>query len=328
MLAGQLGALSSASARDLGIKNPADLYIGMLKSQTIADALINRFHLKEAYRERTMSDTRADLAGASEIFAGRDFIINVSVIDKDPARAAALSNAYIDELSKLNRALAISEAAQRRAFYDEQLGHEKEALAEAEINLRKTQESTGLIQITDQAKMIIENLARLKAAISAKQVEVDSLRTFETEQGPDLFSAQQELSSLRRQLAAAERSQVSGNGDFAIPTARFPEAGLEYIRRLRDVKYHETLFDLLGKQMETARLDEARSAPLVQVLDPATTPDKKSYPHRSYVVIGSTLTAFVLVLLWVALGEFVRHQAKDERKRRLISQIRDCIKIT
>jgi len=197
----------------------------------------------------------------------------------------------------------VTDAAQRRQFFERQLTHEKNQLADAEVALKKTQQETGLIKLDEQGKAIVEAVARLRAEIAAKEVIIGAARTFATEQNPDYIRSQEELSGLRTQLSKLEQSQPSKHGDILVSAGSVPEAGLEYVRRLRDVKYHETLFELLAKQLEVARLDEAREGTILQVVDRAVPPDRKSRPRRALIVILTTVMAGLLALLGALSAE-------------------------
>ena len=304
---GSLGGLLGA-----GTKNPSELYVGMLKSRTIADAVIERFKLKDAYKEDTLVETRKALSRVTDIDIGKESIITVSVEDEDPKRAAAMANAYIEELDKLTQNLAVSEAGQRRLFFERQLKTAKNDLAEAETNLRKTQESSGLIQPEEQARAIITAIATVKAQVIAKEVEVASMRAFATGDNPDYIRAQQQLAGLRKELSALQRKHnIAVDGEVILPTGNIPAAGLDYIRRLRDVKYQETLFELLAKQYELAKIDEAKDAALIQVVDRAIAPDKKSKPRRALITILAGFGAFVVALL-VALAREAAARAEGD----------------
>src|SRR6266568_1111683 len=126
-----------------------------------------------------------------------------------------------------------------------------------------------------------------------------------TDQNPDLLSLREELAGLRAQSAKLEKQRNTGAGDIQVPTGSVPEAGLQYIRRLRDVKYYETIFELLAKQLEASRLDEARQGAVIQVVDPAVEPDKKSSPQRSLIIIASIIFAFVGSIVWVSISEII-----------------------
>jgi len=297
-LAGQLGALGPMAAmaqKDLGLKNSSDLYVGMLRSRTSEDALIRRFDLLRVYRDKKMSDARHDLENASSIVLGKEGYVSISVEDKDPKRAPQIANAYVDELRKLTQNLAVTEAGQRRLFFERQLELAKNNLADAEQALKQTEQKTGLIQLDGQAKAIIESVVKLRAAMAAKEVELHAMRLFSTEQNPDVQLREQQFSGLRVQLARLEK-QTGGPGDAAanvqVPAGNVPEAGLQYVRKLRDVKYAETIFELLAKQYEAAKLDEAKTAAVIQVLDPAIEPDRRSSPQRTLLVAIATLLGF------------------------------------
>jgi uncharacterized protein involved in exopolysaccharide biosynthesis len=306
---GQLGALGPMAAlaqKDLGLKNPNDLYVGMLRSRTAEDALVRRFDLLRVYGDRKMSDAREDLEKASSIALGKEGFVSISVEDKDRGRAPQIANAYVDELRQLTQDLAVTEAGQRRIFFERQLELAKNSLADAEQALKETEQKTGLIQLDGQAKAIIESVVKLRAAIAAKEVELQGMRLFSTERNPDMQLAEQQLSGMRAQLALLEEHS-RGTGDAAgnveVPTGNVPEAGLQYVRRLRDVKYAETIFELLAKQYEAARLDEARTATVIQVVDPAIEPDRKSSPRRTAMVAMATLLGFFASVGYVLSAE-------------------------
>jgi tyrosine-protein kinase Etk/Wzc len=315
---GQLGALSGlSSAKDnlLGLKNPADLYVGILRSRTIADSLIEQFDLKTLYRDKNLSAARKDLESHSTIESTKDGMISVAFEDKDPNRAAAIANAYVAHLYQANQRLAISEAAQRRLFYEKQLEDEKNTLTGAEVELKKTQERTGLIQLNSQADAIIRSSALLKAQITAKEVQLQGLRSFSTEQNPALIRVEQELAALKSQMAKLEKDQHIGGGNIQIPTGKVPEVGLEYARRYRDVKYHEVLFEILAKQYEAAKLDEGKNAPIIQVVDSAVPPDKKSGPPRTLIVMLSTLLGFFVSCCYVWVSAGIQSMKADPEQR-------------
>ncbi len=168
LIAGQLGALgglAGGASSALGLKNPSDLFIGILESRTIADNLIDQFHLLNVYHEKLRLNARNDLKSNTTAESSKDGLIRISVKDHDAARAAALANGYVDQLYQMNSKLAIGEAAQRRLFYDQQLNAEKQALAAAEEDLKRTEEKTGVIQLTGQAEMTIASIANIQAEI-------------------------------------------------------------------------------------------------------------------------------------------------------------------
>jgi tyrosine-protein kinase Etk/Wzc len=317
---GQLGALGPMAAmaqKDLGLRSPNDLYVGMLHSRTVEDDLIRRFDLLHVYRDRKMSDARHDLEDASTVAIGKEGFVTISVEDKDRSRAPQIANAYVEELRQLTQELAVTEAAQRRLFFERQLELAKNNLADAEQALKETELKTGLIQLDGQTKAIIDSVVRLRALIAAKEVELRGMRLFSTEQNPDVRQAEEQLSGLREELARLEK-QGASPGDVEVPTGSVPEAGLQYVRRLRDLKYSETIFEMLAKQYEAARLDEAKTAAVIQVLDPAVAPDRKSSPPRSLIIVSATLLGFFASALYVLLAEtFHRVRSNPEVELRL-----------
>jgi uncharacterized protein involved in exopolysaccharide biosynthesis len=312
---GQLSALASlagAAGNNSAFKTPSDMYIGILESRTIADNLISKYHLQELYKTRRMEDTRLALKNNSRFLAGKDGLIHISVEDHDPNRASELTNAYVDELYSMNSHLAITEAAQRRVFFDQELADEKSALGTAEEELKKTAQQTGIIHLGGQAESIIRSLAVLRAEIASREVEINSMRMFATEQNPVTVRIREEINALRQQLSKLENDPRSqGLSDtVGISVERMPAVSLEYVRKLRDVKYHETLYELLAKQYEAARIDEAKAAPVIQVVDRAVPPDKKSGPHRLWILLGCGLIGFVIGYVVAIVTRALRRAAQ------------------
>lgn len=311
LLLSQLGGLASMAGSSLGLKNPSDLYVGMLSGQTVADAVINRFDLKTIYKMNTMVETRLALGNNRSIAAGRDGLITIQFDDKDPERAAAVANAYVEELQKMTQSLAITEAGQRRAFFEQQLVQAKADLTNAEVALKVSQEKTGLIKLDEQSRAIIEAVALLRGQIAAKEVELRAIQSFATERNPEFIRADRQLAGLRAELEKLEGAPVSGRGDVFVPTGKVPEVGLEYVRLFRDVKYYEAMFELLAKQFELAKIDEARDSVIIQFVDRATPPDRKSKPKRALIVISITFLAGIVAVLWAFAREMKARAAHD-----------------
>src|SRR3989441_3435414 len=225
----------------------------MLKSRTVADNLITRFGLGKIYDEDYVSETRKRLEKETMVAGGKDGIITIEVNDKDPKRAADLANAYVDKLMKLTKVLAVTEASQRRLFFERQLVQAKDNLTAAEISARQGLQKGGLAQVDAQGRSMIEVTARLRAQISVKEVQIGSMRTFAAEGNPELQRTQQELEALRHELARVEGSSpIAAVGKGEASGIR----GLDNLGRLRDVKYYEFLYELLAKQFELAKIDE------------------------------------------------------------------------
>ena len=306
-LLGQLGGLAAAAGGNItGIRNPNDLYVGMMKSRTVADRLIERFNLKPYFEETSQNLTQQKLANATKISAGKDGIISVSVEIKDPRLAADLSNAYVEELIRLTGLLAVTEASQRRLFFERQLSKVRDNLLSAEREAREALAQGGLALVEGQGRSLIEASARLRAQITVKEVQVGAMRAFAAETNPDLQLVQQELGALRAELARVEG--VTGQST----NARTTPLANDNTRKLRELRYLEMLQELLSRQTEAARLDEARDLSLVQVLDSAAPPDRASSPKRSLFVLVATAFVFIAVVL----GVFGWRAYKDHVRRR------------
>jgi uncharacterized protein involved in exopolysaccharide biosynthesis len=299
---GALGSLASLAGGSLGLKNPADMYVSLLASRTVEDAMIQRFGLMQEYRKKLISDTRKELEHRTTVVAGnKDGLIRVTVEDGNPRRAAELANGYVEEFRKLSATLAISEAARRRLFFEQQLQDAKEKLTQAEEAMTKTEQTTGVLQIDSQARALIESAAILRAQVVAKEVQIEGMRSFATDDNPALVLAKQELTALQSQLDRVAGSQKDTGSDINLSKGRVTQSGMEYIRAFRELKYQETVFELLAKEFEVAKLDEAREGSIVQVVDTAVPPDKKSSPHRTLIVIAGTILAFCIAVFWVFL---------------------------
>jgi uncharacterized protein involved in exopolysaccharide biosynthesis len=275
-----------------------------------------------------MEDTRTQLKSNTRFLAGKDGLIHIIVEDHDPNRASEMANAYVDELYSLNSHLATTEAAQRRVFFDQELAEEKAALSVAENDLKQTAEKTGIIHLGGQAESIIRSLAVLRAEIASREVQVNSMRMFATEQNPLAIRAQEEIKALREQLDKLEKDPRNSQLTDAvgIPAGRVPAVTLEYARKLREVKYHETLFELLAKQYEAARIDEAKAAPIIQVVDRAIPPDKKSGPHRSLILLGCAFVGFCFGYLFAAISRAFSRAAEVPEYAIKIARLRSGLR--
>jgi len=299
---GQLGPLAGLAGKDM-LKTPADTYMEMLESDAAANIMVKRFDLMTIYQSGTNQDCLDELRAHTKISSTKSGIIVIDVEDKSPQRAADMANAYVEALSALTQTLAVTEASQRRLFFERQRQATMEDLIRAETALKGIQEKTGLIQLEGQAKSIIESVAVLRAQIGAKQVQLQAMRSFGTEQNPDVIRTERELQGLRDELAKMQKQNNGNLDETGIPTKQVPEAGLEYARRLREVKYSETMYEMLSKEYEVARIDEAKNAAIIQVLDKAVPPEKKTKPKRSLIALFSIVVSFIIASLLVVLAE-------------------------
>lgn len=295
---GQLSALGAGGL--LAGKGQGDLYVGVLKSHTIARNLIQRFHLMDVYKVKKESVAETILEKNSTFTLGtKDPIVIINVVDKSPERARDLANGYLEALQSTTTGLALTESSQRRLFYEQRLAKEKDELANAEVALKQTQEKSGLIAPAGQTSSEIQTLAQLRSQTSERQVRLASLLHDESDENPDVIRLRNEIASLQTQTSQLENGQ--GQRQFGrFSTVQVPELELDYIRKARDVKYHETLFDIIARQYEVARIDEAKDSPL-QVLDQATVPDTKSGPHRTILSALGLIIGLVFGAAWTLL---------------------------
>lgn len=317
---GQLGALAGMAGGSIGIKNSAELYITMLKSRDIEADLVQRFSLKAYYK--TTSNEKARKALEKNMLASygkKDGIISIEFSNSDPKRAADIANAYVEELNKLTSTLAITEASQRRLFFQKQLSLVRDKLAKAEFDLQKIQQKSGLISDYPQAKEIAESNARLRAEIAAKEVQLSSMQIGVTRRNPEFLRIQGELASLKDRLKGA------GSGDMA--NSGMTENGIDYFRKFREVKFNEALMEMLYKQFEAAKIDEAKDYPLIQVLDKAVAPEFKSKPKRAIVVIIFTLASCFLSLIWIFFREWLETAKLNPKQAEKIGMLKAYVSL-
>jgi uncharacterized protein involved in exopolysaccharide biosynthesis len=313
---GQLGAIAGISGVPVNGKTPNELYIGLLKSRTVLDRMIDRFDLMKLYQARYRQNAREKLL--NNVLSVRDDrksgIITINVEEKDPKRAADMANAFVDELQKLNSGLAITQASQRRLYFEEQLKSAKTSLAQAEENMKAFQEKTGALHIESQAKAVLEGIGMIRAQIAAKEVELKVMKTYSTPQNPDFQRVEETLRGLRAELAKMEGRGGRGH-DPLMPTGRMAQIGTDYAKQLRDLKFNEVLYGLLLQQYEAAKLDEAKDATTIQVIDRAVPPEKKVKPQRAMMIILGGIIGFFLSIFAAFLMEYRERANVDPTDR-------------
>ena len=318
-LSGVNGAESGIPSSMLSTKNMNDMYVSMLRGPSIEDAVIQRYELQSEYREKYPVDARRALEDHTKIDgATKDGLIRLSFTDRDPSRSAEIANGYVEQFKNLSQHLAISEASQRRVVFENRLAKMKVDLENANEALKKAQLSTGVVQLDGQARAMIDSAARMRAQIAAKEVQIEAIRSYAGDENPALTQAQMELDRLRspfnKHVASLEGSPEGG----FLPKGAVPQAGLEYVRRLRDVRYYEAISEVLAKRLELAKLDEVREGAFIQVVDPAITPEKRSYPMRGLLVISGLAVGFTFgIMLALLQGGLIRMQQNAAGKDKL-----------
>lgn len=316
-----LGSLGGLVAGGAGSKSPDELYVALLKSDSVERALDARFGLEKRYGVTNFEALRKVMPRYVHISADKKSgLISVDVDDADPKFAATLANAHATQISKVLDRLAVSEAQLRRVFFEKQLNDSKENLIKAEENLRTVQEASGVILLDKQAEALISGAAEVRAQISAREVQLKVLRTSATAQNPDVMRLTSELRALRSELARMESTQGGAAGSAVdIPVGKLPEAGVGYVRARREMKLQESLLEAMLRQYEAAKLDEAKEGPQLQQVDMAVPPDHKSKPSISLIMIGAMVAALLLSTAWVVIrryGAWSREQFPEDASSR------------
>jgi tyrosine-protein kinase Etk/Wzc len=314
-----LGSLGGLAGAVTGIKNPADQYLTYMKSVTLQDALIERFKLLERYEAKTKTDARISLSGRVRAVSGKEGLISVEVDDKVPQFAAELANAHVEELGKLLGNLATTEAQQRRLFFEKQLMLAKDKLIKSEIALKATGVSGSVLKTNPTSA--VAAVAGLEATVTAQEVKLGAMRGYLSETAPDFKQAIIELANLREQLNKKEKDTPYASGKALTEG--------DYITKYREYKYQETLFELLSKQFELAKVDEAREGAVIQVLDVAQAPERKAAPKKGVIAIITTLITAFTILLYVfvkqALAQAVQQKDKLEKIVKIKKSLRNAL---
>lgn len=306
----QLGGLAGLAGISAG-GTTADTVVSMLKSRSAKDEIIDRFKLIERYEAEMRQDVYLELDKRVRVSSDKKSgLITIEVDDEDPAFAATVANAYYEVLKGLMTRVAVTEAQQRRVFFEEQFAKAKEDLGNAEVALKETQERTGLVELKSQAEATIGAVARLRAEIAQREVQLSAMRTFATAENADYRRVLAELGGLRNELKKLDKG--GSGGDLGLVSAgNLPEQGLEYVRAFREVKYQEAIFEIMAKQYELAKIDEAKDGGNVQQLDAAIPPERKSKPKRAIIVIASVLAAGFLAVLIALLRGALRNSGSN-----------------
>ena len=304
-----LGALAGMAGASAGIKSQDELYIALLKSERLQNSLIQKFELSKRYETDLQADTRKALDTSVKVMADKKSgLITLEVTDKEPQFAAKMANAYVDELGKVLGGLAVSEAQQRRKFFEQQVTQIKDQLAKNEVAFRQAQSQSGMQVTQALAETGVRASVELRQQIATREVQLQSLRTtYATDKNPDVIRLSREISALRGQLAKMEK----GGSDGASAATGKDAVGQEAVRAYRDVKVQEAMLDVMIRQYEMARVDESREGPLLQQVDIASVPERKSAPKRSLIVLGGLMLG-----LFVGLGiAAARRLMKSQRQK-------------
>lgn len=305
----QSGAASALAMAGLaggaaGIKSPDEMYIAFMQSETLQNELIKKYDLQERYKAETLIDTRNAMKGVVKIAADKKAgLITIEAKDKDPEFAAKLANAHVEELRSLMGKFAVTDAQQRRVFFEQSIVKTQNELADAEAIFRSAKEKSGMQVTAIIAETSVRAGAEMRAQIAAKEVQLAAMGNFATSQNPDVQRLAGELSALRSQLKKLE--QGSGAEEKSSPMQQIA------VKAYRDIKAREAMMGVLVAQYESARVDEAKEGPLIQQVDVASAPERRSSPKRAIIVLVSAFAGLFLGLLVAFVRRALRKASEN-----------------
>jgi len=325
VLLGQLSPLATLAGGST-LKSPVEMYGALAASTTIEGALVNRFHLQQAYGRKFTVDAMRDLDSATRLKPMlKEGLLDIRVTDKDPQRAAAIANGYAEEMAAVTTRMAVHDGEVRMEFYGAQLKQARGELEKSEDNLQKIQEQTGIVDLGAAAHVAIQTVADLRAQIAAHQVEIASMGAWATADNPQHRAAEQQLAALRAQLTKA--TQSSPDKEIGVSTSQIPGEGASYLRAYRELTYQEAFNEALERQYEAARMDAARVSSVVQILSPAVVPERKSGPHRTIFVLGAFFVGVLFSSLGIVLYEGLRRTLSTEPIKNHVAEIRRLLSV-
>lgn len=295
------GGLAPLAGDLLGIKSSGALFIGILRSRTVQDRLIDRFDLRRVYGTRYEQDARIELSENTSISEDRKSgIISISVTDRDPKRATAIARAYVEELNQLVAELSTSSAHRERVFLEERLTGVKRDLDQASQDFSQFASKNKTMDLKEEARAMLQGAATLEGELIAAESELKGLQATYTDNNVRVRSVQARIAELRHQLEklggpASEKAGLSADSeDSTHPSLRnLPLLGVTYADLYRRMQIQEAVFESLTQQYELAKVQEAKETPSVKVLDPATVPEHKSFPPRLLIMFLCTILAWV-----------------------------------
>lgn len=294
------------------IKTTADLIAGIAKSRTLVDNIIDKFNLMDYYHVETRDAARSALSGAiSAKVDEKTSLITIAVEDKDPVMAADMTNAIVDELQNLLQGLALTQVSQQRLFLENQLKQAHHNLMQAEEEFQKYQALSGLLNVDVQMQALMDSIANIQAQIAVKEVQLKAARTFATAQNPEIKRLQAELAGLKKELKNLEAKAGRDNPNLIPAFEEIPKAGMEYARRLRDLKFQETLYETLLQQYQAAVMVEASEGLVLQVIDPAIPPELKIKPRRKLMLIVAGFLGLFVGIFAAFIKEFIDNSSKN-----------------
>ena len=321
--------LSSIGTELLGVKTSGDLFVGVLKSETVQNALVNKFDLRKVYGDQRWEDARKKLGDRTDIVMDRKSgIITIKVSDHDRDRAAALGREYVEQLNRVVITLDTSSAHRERVFLETRLTEVQQDLEKAEKNFGEFASKNTALDVKEQGRAMIGAAGELEGELIAAETELEGLRQIYTSNNVRVRSLEARIAEYKRQLqkmggqpgtatgeAAENSSDSTQNSDVVPPIRQLPILGVTWSDLYRKTKVEEAVFEILTKQYEMARVEEAREVPSIKVLDVAGIPERKSFPPRLLLMTVGTLLACALGAFWIIQStEWEKVAAADPRK--------------
>lgn len=323
-------SLLDVAGEALGTKNYGAMYVALLHSRTVQESLIRRFDLLHVYHARYMDGARKTLDHHTEITEDRkSYVITLTVTDHDRQRAHNLAQAYIEELNNLLAHVTTSSAGQQRVFLERRLTQVRNDLDTAERKFSQYASKNATLDVPEQTRAMVESGAILQAQVIAAQSEVEGLQQIYTPNNVRVRTAQARLDELQRKLqelggvAYGDALHPAGSQDQQLypPIRQLPILGVEWANLYREVKIEETVFELLTTQCELARMEEARQTPVLNIVDPASFPERKSFPPRLVLIVASTWLCVILAALWTLVLEYWRNMSYSDPRKLLLQNI-------
>lgn len=324
LMASQMGGLGISPAA-FGVKTTNDLYIALLKTRGVTDFVTDKLDLMKSYKLNSRANMRNLLVGGLTVRDDKKSgIVTIGFEHHKPQMAADITNAFVEGLQHFNNNLAVTEASQRRLFFEEQLKNAKENLIRSEESLKSFQQRTGTIKIDDETKAVMGTVAAMRAKVSAKEVELRVMKAYATAQNPDMQRLQTETAALKEELLRLE-SKTSMDDDSVPTIGKMSTLGTEYVRKMRDYRYNEALYEIFIKQFEAAKIDESKDAALVQILEKAEAPEKRFKPQRKGIVVRAFFFTLFLAVVFVVLKDYSKNIIADPERLLQIQQTKDYL---
>lgn len=310
---GQLGGLAAAAGLGGGFSGPAELYVALLKSRSVADAVIKKLDLMKEFKAETADDARRKFAATVRVQSGaKDGVITISAVNKKPEMAARLVSVTVEELGRRSVELNLAKVSNERIFLERRLTVVKKDLIKAEDELKNFAQQNKAIKVDEQAKATIDGVAKLKAELASKEVQLAAKLTYQTEESPEVIALLAAVDKLKRELGDLGGSGT-GVGEGIPSVGKIPNLAIEYARRVREVKIQEAILEQLTRQYEMEKINENRDKSSLQILDDAVVPDRKSKPKRSLIVIVSTVSALFVSIFTAFLLEYYEKLPQGEK---------------